>query len=491
MLYARALFAAVIVAIVGASFFIPDGPLPPLGIPMLSPDPEETIEAEAASEVPSELELPEEEPTEADDAPLEETVVCPAAPPELDPVTVETELLPDTQTRRLIVKAVQAQTDFASDLYRQLASTAEGGNLFFSPHSVGTILTLTADGARNRTAKEMLQVLRLAAEIDGTGSANLNEVQSALAALQKQLIGRNDRTELSVANALWIDNGMPLRKAFLDGVQLVDPKAAFENIDFRNDFEAGRLQINDWTEKNTDGHIQELLAPGILDPQTRLVLTNAVYFRGDWAEPFDSSWNRRANFTLADGRQIKTPLMTGTVHAGFAELDGFSLLDLPYAGETLSLLVVLPDEADGLPAIERQLNSTWLARSVLSLRRRSVHVALPKFRLATKYSLKKALSELGMPTAFGVDADLTGLSDSPEASRLFISAVEHQAFVEVNEKGSEAAAATAVTVAVRGPAPAPAPAHFVANRPFVFAIRHRESGQLLFLGRFTQPVPGR
>lgn len=480
MLYARALFA---VAIVGASawIFISDDPM--LDSPesddlaQTEPTPEATQQGMGMSEI-------EEGPG---------PVVCQTPPPEIGQLppetTSETDVRLDTKERTLVAKAVQAQTDFAADLYRQLSSKADGGNLFFSPHSIGTILTLTADGAREQTAKEMLQVLQLQAELDGTGAADLRDVQAATAALHKLLTGRNDKTELAVANALWVDAGMPLRKPFVDGVLSADPEASFENVDFRNDFEAGRAKINDWTESNTAGRIKDLLAPGTLDALTRLVLTNAVYFKGDWAEKFDANRTRDADFTLADGKKIKTPLMTGTVAAGYADLDSYLILDLPYAGEKLSLLVILPDEADGLPALEQKLNLDWLAKGVASLRRRAVQVALPKFKMETEYALNDALSEMGMPTAFNpAAANLTGLTDSSEGSQLYISAVVHKAFVEVNEEGSEAAAATAVVAAVGGFSPNPAPAMFIANRPFAFAIRHRESGQLLFLGRLSQPT---
>lgn len=482
MLYARALFAVMIVAVVGASFFVADGPLP-------SSDPEKSVETEPTPQATQQG----MGPSENEEGHGPDLVVCQAPPPEiqdqfsLDSTSV-TDVLIDTKEQTMVAKAVQAQTDFSADLYRQLSSKANGGNLFFSPHSIGTILMLTADGARGQTAKEMLAVLQLAAELDGTGAPELREVQAAIAELYKQLSARNDTTKLAVANALWVDAGMPLRKLFVDGVLAADPKAAFENVDFRNDFEAGRAKINDWTETNTAGRIKDLLAPGTLNELTRLVLTNAVYFKGDWAEKFDSSSTQDADFTLADGKTIKTPLMTGTVGAGYAELDGYSILDLPYAGGKLSLLVILPDEADGLPALEQKLNLEWLAKGVASLRKRAVQVALPKFKLETNYSLKDALSEMGMPTAFNpAAANLTGLTDSPEASSLYISAVEHKAFVEVNEEGSEAAAATAVVVGLRGVDPAPA--MFIADRPFAFAIRHRESGQMLFLGRFSQPQP--
>jgi serpin B len=469
MLYARALFAVVIVG-ASAWIFISDDPM--LG----SPESDDMAQTEPTPEAaPQEI-----EPSETEVGPGIETL--------LPDTASSTDVRLDTKEQTLVAKAVQAQTDFAADLYRQLSSKADGGNLFFSPHSISTILTLTADGAREQTAKELLHVLRLQAELDGTGTPDLREVQTAIAALHKQLAGRNDKTELAAANALWVDAGMPLRKPFVDGVLSADPKAAFENVDFRNDFEAGRAKINDWTETNTAGRIKDLLAPGVLDELTRLVLTNAVYFKGEWAEKFDSSRTRDADFTLADGRKIKTPLMTGTVGAGYAELDGYSILDLPYAGEKLSLLVILPDEADGLPAIEQKLNLDWLAKGVAGLRKRAVQVALPKFKMEATYSLKQALSEMGMPTAFNSErANLTGLTDSPEASALYISAVEHKAFVEVNEEGSEAAAATAVVVAYGGFSPNPAPAMFIADRPFAFAIRHRESGQLLFLGRFSRP----
>lgn len=478
MVYARALFAVVIVAAVGASFFMADGPLP-------SSEPGETVETEAAPQS-------EEKPVQEDQVPGSGVVVCPGPPPELDDIRPERTLQKgvrlDTTERALVAKAVQAQTDFAGDLYRRLAGGADGGNVFFSPHSISTILALTADGARHKTAKEMLQVLQLPAEVDGTGTPDLREIQAAIAALQKQLVGRKDKTELSVANAIWVDKAMPLRKPFVDGVLTADPKAAFENLDFRQNFEPARLKINDWAETNTNGRIKDLLPPGMVDELTRLVLTNAVYFKGDWAQKFDAGWTRRSDFTLADGKKIKTPLMTRTSKAGYAEFDGYRLLDLPYAGEKLSLLAILPDEANGLPAIEKELNLEWLAKRVAGLKERSVQVALPKFKLETTYALVPVLSAMGMPSAFDPgSADLTGFTDSPEGSGLYITTIAHKAFVEVNEEGSEAAAATAVVGGFRGPAPAPA--MFIANRPFVFAIRHRESGQLLFLGRLTQPTP--
>ena len=481
MLYARALFAVVIVGVVGASFLVTDGPLP-------ASKPEKTVETEPTPDSTT-PELPEK-----NGVPLEQPVVCPAAPVALEQFPPDTtserrrEVQLSTKEKTLVAKAVQAQTDFAADLYRQLSSDADGGNLFFSPHSIGTILTLTADGARHQTAKEMLQVLRLPAEVDGTGTPDLRDVQAAIAAFHKQLAGRNDKTELSIANALWIDNGMPLRKPFVDGVLTADPNAAFENVDFRNNFEPARLKINEWTGTNTNGRIKDLLPPKTLNKLTRLVLTNAVFFKGDWAEKFDAGWTRDADFTLANGKKVKTPLMTGTVSAGYADFDGYSLLDLPYAGEKLSLLVLLPEAANRLPDIEKKLTFEWLARSSASLRTRSVQVALPRFELETSYSLKPALSEMGMPTVFG-EADLTGLTDAPEASELQITKVLHKAFIEVNEMGSEAAAATAVVIAPRGIGPAPAT--FFANRPFAFAIRHRETGQLLFLGRLTQPTPAK
>jgi serpin B len=485
MLYARALFGVVIVTVLAASFFVADGPLPG------SSDPEQLAQTESTPEASPPV---TETPVESEKF-LDQQIVCGVPSPKFEnfPPNTTSETTPgvrlDTKEQTLFAKAVQSQTDFAADLYRQLSSRADGGNLFFSPHSIGTILTLTADGARGETAKEMLQALQLRAEVDDTGRPDLREVQSSLAALHKQLLAKSDTIELAVANALWVDAGMPLRKPFVDGVLAVDRAAAFENVDFRNDFEAVRAQINDWAEKNTAGRIKDLLAARTLNESTRLVLSNAVYFKGDWATKFRPTRTREADFTLADGGKIKTPLMSGTVDAGFADLDGYSILDLPYAGQKLSLLVILPDKADGLPGIERELNLAWLAKAVASLETQEVKVALPRFRLETQYSLKQTLSEMGMPTAFGDSADLTGLTDASEGRLLQITKVEHKAFLAVNEDGSEAAAATAVVVAPRGIAP-PTPA-FIANRPFAFAIRHPESGLLLFLGRYSQPTAAR
>ena len=394
------------------------------------------------------------------------------------------------QEKVMVTQAVQSEADFAADLYRQLSQTADGGNLFFSPHSVATILALTTDGARGRTAREMVSVLKLQARIDGQGVPDLSNVQSAIAALHSQLDSRDDTTELTVANALWADAGMPLRKPFVQGVLAADPAAAIENVDFRKDSEMARTRINNWTDRKTSGRIKELLAAGSLNDLTRLVLTNAVYFRGDWATQFQSNRTRPTDFTVAGGGEpVRVPLMFGLVQAGYADQDGFSVLDLPYAGGKLSLLVILPDQVDGLSKIETQLSSDWLAKRIASLKTQQVRVGLPRFRLETQYSLKQTLSDLGMPTAFGRSADLTGLTDASEGQQLSISQVQHKAFLEVNEQGSEAAAATAVVVTARSARPRSAA--FIANRPFLFAIRDRASGLLLFLGRLSQPQPAK
>jgi serpin B len=365
-------------------------------------------------------------------------------------------------------------TAFALDLYGQLDGTK--GNLFFSPFSISTALAMTEAGAKGETRARMRNVLRL----DGPAGSHL-------AGVLKQVNGEPGAKrgfELSVANAVWGQKGYPWRPEFLKTVR-EGYGADVKDADFKADPEAARKAINVWVEDKTRDKIKELFKPGVIDPLTRMVLANAVYFKGTWEKQFDKGATKDAPFTLADGSKKDVPLMAVTGRYRITETDDSQTIDLPYAGGQTSMVVVLPRKPDGLPAVEKALTADKLAVSPQAPAA-SVRVFLPRFKVEQAVNLNDPLKALGMTTPFDPEkADFTGMVTQTPEGPLYISAVVHKAFVDVNEEGTEAAAATGVVVAVRS-APAE-PTVFRADHPFLFAIRHNPTGAVLFLGRYETP----
>ena len=368
---------------------------------------------------------------------------------------------------------------FAFDLYGRLKGGE--GNLFLSPYSISTALAMTYAGARGETAEQMAEVLRLPA----SGEA----VHGAYGALQSDLnaAGEGGAFELVVANRLWGQKGY----AFLpDFLALLEARygAGLEQLDFARATEAARKTINSWIEKQTRDKIKELLKPGVLDAMTRLVLTNAIYFKGKWAEEFDKKLTRDEDFFPAPEKKVTAPLMHRTAKFGYFEGDGLQALELPYQGDRLAMVVLLPKRnvppgaKDGLAALEASLSAEKVADWLGKLHRREVRVALPRFKTTAEFSLRDTLVAMGMTDAFG-RADFSGMTGTRD---LFISAVIHKAFVDVNEEGTEAAAATAVVIRpLNGGGSPPA---FRADHPFLFLIRDTKTGAILFLGRILDPT---
>jgi serine protease inhibitor len=334
--------------------------------------------------------------------------------------------------------------------------------------------------------------------------------------------------ELRVANALWGEKTYPFKQSYIDTIHKYYRTGGLFPVDFRHDYEGARKRINAWVEEQTANRIKDLIPANALDAEAqkllRLVLTNAIYFKGEWAEVFAEGRTKDEDFTLAGGRKVRVPLMhrddmgaaryaafrgDGTffdtpARVPFGKIDektvypdesGFTALELPYKGGEVSMLVLLPRSADGLEALEKKLTSENLAAWVGKLRQRSVHVYLPKFKVETEYDLGKTLQGMGMVRAF-IDpraadgAQFDGMTESQDpAQKLYIGKVLHKAFVEVNEKGTEAAAATAVMMPLAEAAPASVPftPTFRADRPFMFLVRDRQSGSILFLGRVVNP----
>jgi len=373
-----------------------------------------------------------------------------------------------------VAVTVDGGSAFAVDLYRELCS--EQGNLFFSPYSISTALAMTYGGARNNTAVEMAKVLHFAVPRDRLD-----------AAFQKLIGDVNDTNrvegcELRVANALWGHKDYSFLAEFLAACR-ERYGARLTEVDFSAS-EQARKTINDWVSEQTKGKIENLIGPGILNALTRLVLTNAIYFKGDWAEPFEESATQEAPFWIAADSSVPVPMMAQTHDFLYGETGDCQVIELPYAKKALSMVIVLPKQRDGLGKVEKGLSSKTLATWKGALRLRKVSVSMPRFKLTCQFQLADVLKRMGMVDAFSVqNADLSGMTGSRD---LYLSHVIHKAFVDVTEEGTEAAAATAVVVALRAVAPQP-PVEFKADHPFLFMIRHNGTGSLLFMGRYTKP----
>lgn len=366
----------------------------------------------------------------------------------------------------------RASNAFGVDLYERLRECS--GNLAFSPASIEVALTMTWAGARGQTATQMARVLHL----EGDAEPYHRAASTLIRALNDP---DRDSYELRVVNRLFGDLQCQFKPEFLDLTRRFYG-AELERLDFRQSCEECRCHINEWIAGQTNDRIRDLLPGGSVDSATSLVLTNAVYFLGQWAIQFGESDTRGELFFTADGREVQANMMFQTNSFRYAEHRGLKVLEMDYVGDELAMTVLLPDTRDGLPAIEQRLGTAELDHWAGSLRQTEVSVKLPRFRIAPEsIGLAQTLSEMGMPIAFTGEADFGAMADE----RLWISEVHHKAFVEVDEKGTEAAAATAV-VMTRG-APPPPPSCFVADHPFLLLIRDRRSGIVLFIGRVSDP----
>ena len=365
---------------------------------------------------------------------------------------------------------VDGNTAFALDLYRELKG--EEGNLFFSPYSISTALAMTYAGARGETERQMAQTLHF--------TLGQDRLHPAFASLETglQAVQQPGELQLHVANSLWPQIDYPFLEAYLSLVAeyygvVITP------VDYRQ-AEAARTRINTWVEEKTEKKIEDLIPSGMLDALTTLVLVNAIYFKGNWANQFDPASTAGAPFWVAPAEPIQVPMMTQEQEFRYAEWEGLQVLELPYVGNDLSMVVLLPEEVGGLGALENALTAENLDRWTGRLWQREVVVFLPRFGMSWGFELSRTLIAMGMGAAFG-GADFSGMDGT---TSLFIDKVLHKAFVDVNEEGTEAAAATAVIMARSMPPP---PVTFCADHPFLFLIRDNKTGSILFLGRVLEP----
>lgn len=371
-----------------------------------------------------------------------------------------------------LAELADGNTAFSLALYEHLRD--EPGNLVLSPFSISAALGMTYAGALGETAAQMADVLRF----------TLPEARThqAFRELLAELDGSGKDYELAVANSLWGQRGYDFLQGFL-AMTSECYGAGLQEVDFRGDAEAARREINAWVADKTRQRIEELLAPGMVGSFTRLVLVNAIYFYSDWALQFDPEYTEEADFHLSTEETVKVPMMRQRDtfrYAGFADLQA---LELPYEGGDVSMVVLLPARGVELGNLEQRLTAERLAEWMEELERMDVRVHLPKFAVRTRFALAEALSEMGMPLAFSEEADFSGMTGERD---IFVDEVIHEAFIGVHEAGTEAAAATAVTMLGAAP-PGPEPVEFRADRPFVFLLRHRSTGSILFMGRVVDP----
>jgi len=375
-----------------------------------------------------------------------------------------------------IATAVEGNGAFALKLYAELRGRE--GNLFLSPYSLRTALAMTFAGARGRTAEQMRGVLGL----HGEGVAP----HVALEALAAELAKRDGRSgnELHDARSLWGRRGATFVPEFLE---LLETRygAALRRLDFAGATEEARAEINRWIAEETSGRIEELIEQGDLSPLTELVLADAIFFKASWPERFDPANTRELPFftQVREGEELATkevsvPTMYKLSEFGYRRAEGVQVLELPYCGDELSMVVLLPDARDGLPELEARLTPELLTKLLKDLPEQELGVHLPKFEARTHLRLEETLAALGMPDAF--DPGLADFSGMNGAKSLWIDAVVHESVVTVDEEGTEAAGATAVMMKKRGLA-------FHANHPFVFLVRDRKTGAILFIGRLVDP----
>ncbi len=392
--------------------------------------------------------------------------------------SVQTDLPPDPFVVRQLPAAVatdappvvDANTRFAIDLYGKLRR--QPGNLFLSPFSISTALAMTYAGMGGETAKEAAAVLHF------TGIENLHPVYGALVASLDRGADLGGYS-LEVANSLWAQSGVPIRESFI--ATLRDHYAAgFDQVDFSGNSEAARRAINQWVAAKTADRIRDLFPPGTVNDNTRLVLANAIYFKGLWATQFKPERTQNGPFHVAPGQSVQVPLMHNSARFPHAVAEDVSILEMPYRGGDLSMIILLPERVDGLPALEASLSVEKLAQWLEALGDTKLDVTLPRFRMTSEFDLIPALATMGMTSAFDCEeADLSAMTEAPDWC---LQTVRHKAFVEVNEEGTEAAAATGVGVGVVS-----VPPSFVADRPFLFLIRDKVTGSILFLGRVVDP----
>ncbi|MCH9659092.1 serpin family protein [archaeon] len=366
------------------------------------------------------------------------------------------------------------QKDFVFAFYSEIAEKDETSNIFFSPLSISTAFSMAYEGAKENTASEMLQVF-------GFESDDAKR-QKAISELLSQFNHKDDWYSLQVANALWVKDGYEIKQGYLDAAK-THYFSTVENVDFVTD--DGINRVNSWVAEKTNDKIQDILAPGSIDEATRMVITNAVYFKGKWSPEFNPRNTSEKPFWTDKESSAMVPMMKQPVDIyNYAKTENLQALELNYLGGDISMVVLLPKDRDGIQPLEHSMDKKKLDAIKDSMTRQPLTVEIPKFEFETKYNLKSPLQSLGLRDAFDKNnADFQGITDE----QIYLDRASHKAFVNVNEKGTEAAAITALVARTTSGPPEPVD-EFVADHPFMFVIQEKETGEILFIGRVMDPT---
>lgn len=378
--------------------------------------------------------------------------------------------------------------DFSFALFQELKEKKD--NLFFSPYSISTALAMTYTGARGQTRKEMAEVLHF--------PLDQHKLHPILSQIQLKLnsIEEKGYIKLNIANSLWIQEGYHLRNEFVN-VNKEYYNSELKFVDFLYHPEEAKTDINTWVEEKTNDKIKNLIGVGVLNPTTRLVLCNAIYLKSPWANQFDINDTKKAPFHLTSQENIQIDMMNQIEDFRYKDFDTFSSLELPYTSmdesfrgyHELSMIIFLPKKIDGLDKFEEGLNGSnveqWI-NELMAIHPVEIIVSMPKFTTTSEFELANTLSEMGMPSAFRPGtADFSGMTGTKE---LFLDKAIHKAYVDINEKGTEAAAATALIMELGIAPDKPKPKKFIVDHPFIFLIRDNQTGSILFIGRIFDPT---
>ena len=370
----------------------------------------------------------------------------------------------------------RSNNDFAFDLYNEIAKS-QTGNIFISPFSISTALAMTYAGAAGDNETQMAQVMHFAPNTPGFHL----DYGKYLSRLDENA---ESNIQLRIANRLWGEEKYELAQNFID-LNKAAYNSPLQKMDFIKSPDGSRLEINDWVADKTEQRIKDLIPPGSITTDTRLVLTNAIYFKGDWLYQFDKNETRDKKFYKADGSTIKTPFMNFTGALNYTETDLAKMIRLPYKGGKQSMVIVLPHRTKDLAQVEAQMSAAAF-QEVLYAGQPEVILALPKFKMTLPLTLNGYLKDMGMIQAFKEGADFSKMTPTND---LYISDVIHKAFIEIDEEGTEAAAATAVVMTIESVSAQsqPLPLEFIADHPFLFYIIDDETQAILFMGRLMDP----
>ena len=376
---------------------------------------------------------------------------------------------------------VEGNNEFAFDLYKQLIAKT-GGNLFYSPYSISLALAMTYAGANGQTKEQMADVLRFLLEDE--------ELHAAFNKLAIELNSRSTVSEgsdmqgiqLNIANSTWGQENYEFMPAFLN-VLAENYDAGMRLLDYAEDPEACRQIINDWVSEKTNGKIEDLIPEGGITPMTRLVLTNAIYFKAAWLYPFEEEGTQDDTFYLANGSEVSVPMMKLAATLNYKDGKNYRAVQLPYDTNNMSMVVIVPDEGD-FDSFESSLTANSVSDIIDSLNQQKLNLSMPKYEFEYDAALKEILQNMGMTEAFSGNADFSGMTGE---ETLFIDNVLHKAFISVDEKGTEAAAATAVMMAGSAPDPG-SPLNFTIDHPFIILIMDNITDSVIFIGRVMNPA---